>query len=379
VDIAVVVNLRARRGSKRVVDACREVLPDARVLVSQSLEDALGFARDLKNKPPSLLISAGGDGTAVALLNAMRDGAAVPDGAASGPKPRAADGGADDHTGDAGVLLDSPAFGLLPLGTGNGWANVTGAPRWRTAVDRLGHLAQRGGPLPLRRFDLVEVGGTVAPFAGTGWDAEIIDDFHSQKTGWGVLPMSARKGLAGYLQGLFTRTIPRHITEPQAEVEIVNTGADAMTVDEAGRPIPLPGGERGAVLFRGPMSVCGAATSAEWGFGFRAFPFAGIVPRRFCLRIYTGRAIEATLRMRQLWKGKHPMEKMHTWLLTRCKATFSRPVPFQVGGDRLGMRQEVEYRLAPEQVDVLDWRAIDARGLRPDKPGYAPKPPIGTA
>ncbi len=340
-DIAVVVNLRARRGSKRVVDACREVLPDARVLVSQSLEDALGFARDLKSKPPSLLVSAGGDGTAVALLNAMRDGS--PSGA---------------HVGDAGVLLDSPAFGLLPLGTGNGWANVTGAPRWRTAVDRLGTLAQRGGPLPLRRFDLVEVGGTVAPFAGTGWDAELIDDFHAQKTGFGFLPERARKGLAGYLQGLFLRTIPRHLTQPQAEVEIVNTGADAMTVDDAGRPIPLPGGERGAVLFRGPMSVCGAATSAEWGFGFRAFPFAGIVPRRFCLRIYTGRALEATLRMGQLWKGKHPLEKMHTWLLTRCKATFSRPVPFQVGGDRLGMRQEIEYRLAPEQVDVLDWRAI---------------------
>src|SRR5689334_15077388 len=44
VDIAVVVNLRARRGSKRVVDACRRSLPDARVMVSESLDDALGFA-----------------------------------------------------------------------------------------------------------------------------------------------------------------------------------------------------------------------------------------------------------------------------------------------------------------------------------------------
>src|SRR6185312_12923890 len=97
----------------------------------------------------------------------------------------------------------------------------------------------------LRRFDLVEVGGTVAPFAGTGWDAEIIDDFHAQKTGFGFLPARARNGLAG----------------------------------------------RGAVLYRGPTSVCAAATSAEWGFGFRAFPFAGLVPRRFNFRIYAGRAL----------------------------------------------------------------------------------------
>jgi Diacylglycerol kinase catalytic domain len=335
VDIAVLVNLRARRGSERVVRTCRELLPDARVRASRSLDDALDFARDLRKAPPSLLISAGGDGSAVALINAVRTWS-------------------DDARSD---LLTGPAFGLLPLGTGNGWANVTGAPRWRKAVARLGHLAERGGPLPLRRFDLVEVGGIVAPFAGTGWDAEIIDDFHAQKAGLGVLPSRARDGLAGYLQGLFTRTIPRHLTEPQVEVEVVNTGADAMTVDAQGRAVALPLGRHGAVLYRGPTSVCGAATTAEWGFGFRAFPFAGLVPRRFCLRIYSGRAVEATLHMGQLWRGDHPVAKMHTWLLTRCKATFSRPVPFQIGGDRMGMRSEIEYALATEQVDMLDWRA----------------------
>ncbi len=205
---------------------------------------------------------------------------------------------------------------------------------------------------------LVEVGGTVAPFAGTGWDAEIIDDFHAQKDGFGFLPKNARNGLRGYMHGLFTRTIPRHLTLPQVEVEVVNTGADAMTVDDDGRPIRLPGGAHGAVLYRGPTSVCAAATTAEWGFGFRAFPFAGVVPRRFCFRIYSGHALEATLRMGQLWRGAHPVPKMHTWLLTSCKATFSRPVPFQMGGDRVGVRSEIDYGLAPEQVSVLDWRAI---------------------
>lgn len=325
-DIAVVVNLRARRGSHRVARACREELPRAKIMVSSSLDEALGFAKRLQDAPPSLLVSAGGDGTAVTLINALRSG--------------------------------HPPIGLLPLGTGNGWANVTGAPRWRQAVRRLGRLAERGGPLPLRRFDLVEVEGTVAPFAGTGWDAEIIDDFHAQKTGVGVLPESMRNGLRGYLHGLFTRTIPRHLREPQVEVELVNTGEDAMTVDESGRAIPLPGGHKGALLYRGPTSVCAAGTSGEWGFGFRAFPFAGLVPRRFCMRIYAGKALEATLRMKQLWQGAHPTPKMHTWLLTRAKATFSRPVPFQIGGDRLGVRQEVEYVLAPDQVSVLDWRAV---------------------
>ncbi len=209
-DIAVVVNLRARRGSEQVVRACRETLPDARVMVSRSLDDARGFAQSLHDQPPSLVVSAGGDGTAVALLNAMRGASpnpAVTRGEA--PKPAVTMGETPKPPVQPArnAFLSGPALGLLPLGTGNGWANVTGAPGWRKAVTRLGHLAERGGPLPLRRFDLVEVGGLVAPFAGTGWDAEIIDDFHAQKTGFGVLPARARMGVAGYLQGLFTRTI----------------------------------------------------------------------------------------------------------------------------------------------------------------------------
>jgi diacylglycerol kinase family enzyme len=335
VDIAVVVNLKARRGSESVARSCRAELPDARVLASRSLEEAIGFARDLRESPPELLLSAGGDGTAVALLNALR--------------------------GPEGARPFGAAFGVLPLGTGNGWARATGAPSWKAALAGIGRAARRPGPLPVRRFDLVEVCGTIAHFAGTGWDAEIIDDFHAQKTGPGVLPEKARAGLGGYLQGLFTRTIPRHLlVREQVEVELVNTGEDALGVDENGRAYPLPGGEHGKVLYRGPTNVCAAGTSPEWGFGFRAFPFAELVPRRFCMRIYAGKAFEATMNMGKLWRGQHPMPKMHTWLLTRCHATFSRPVPFQIGGDRLGHKTDVDYALAPEQVDLVDWRALRA-------------------
>lgn len=322
-----------------VARTCREHLPDARVLASQSLDEAVDFARDLKGNPPALLVSAGGDGTVVALMNAMRGAPGV--------------GALPDRR-----LMGAP-LGLLPLGTGNGWANATGAPRWRTGIEQLGQLAERGGPIPLRRYDLLEVEGTVAHFAGTGWDAELIDDFHAQKTGFGVLPPGARQGVAGYLQGMFLRTIPRHLRESQVEVEITNTGEDAMTIDDRGRPVLLRGGEHGQVLYRGPSSICGAGTTPEWGFGFRAFPFAGMVARRFNLRVYAAHALEATLRMRSLWQGAHPTPKMHTWLLTACKASFSRPVPFQIGGDRLGHRSEISYRIADEQVNVLDWRAMD--------------------
>ena len=127
---------------------------------------------------------------------------------------------------------------------------------------------------------------------------------------------------------------------------------------DTGTPSPLPGGEHGRVLSRGPVGVCGAATSAEWGFGFKSYPFAGSMPRRLCVRVYSAGPIEAVLRTRDLWRGAHPLPKMHTWLLTSCKMTFSRPMPFQIGGDRHGHVAEVDYRIAPETIDCLDWPAI---------------------
>ncbi len=330
-DIAVLVNLKARRGSEAVASLCRRELPGARVHSSRSLDDALGFARQLTDAPANLLLSAGGDGTAVALINALRG------------QPAAA-----------------TPIGCLPLGTGNGWARATGAPSWRRAIERVGALSRSGQPIPTWTFDLVEVDGVLGHFGGTGWDAELIDDFHAQKNGFGLLPQTRRNGLTGYLHGLGTRTIPRHLFRRRTiEVELTNSGEDAIGVDDAGRPIDLPEGRNGALLYRGPVSVCAAGTSPEWGFGFRAFPFAGLVPRRFCMRVYSGHVLEATLRMRSLWRGAHPMPKMHSWLLTSCRAVFSEAVPFQIGGDRVGWKTDVEYRLASEQVNLLHWRRLN--------------------
>lgn len=335
-DVAVLVNLRSRRGSRVVADRARRELPSARILASRSLAETESFIQELLRSTPDLVLSGGGDGTAVGLINALRPG-----------EPQ-------------GQL---PTLGLLPLGTGNGWANATRAPAWREALARVGALARARSVLSTRRFDLVETCGRIAPFAGTGWDAELIDDFHAQKLGFGLLPHSARKGVAGYLQGLFLHTVPRHVlARDRVEVELVNTGEDAFTVDEHGKVIPLPGGENGRVLYRGPFSVCGAATSAEWGFGFRSYPFAGAMPRRICVRVYSAGPLEALWRTRDLWRGAHPIRHMHTWMLTSCRATFSRPVPFQIGGDRHGHITEVDYRIAPETIDCLDWPSI--RGVK---------------
>ncbi|MCP3102615.1 diacylglycerol kinase [Myxococcus sp. K15C18031901] len=327
-DIAVLVNLRARRGTEGVGGLVQRFLPRARLALTRSLEEAREWiSHQLRPNPPALLLAGGGDGTITGLLNELRD---------------------------AGVAL--PAIGVLPMGTGNAWARVTGAPRPAVALKQI--AAVEGRLPPLRPFALVRVNGKVAPFAGTGWDAEMIQDFKDQLASAGPL-RSQQAGLRGYLTAMFTRTVPRHMFgEGNPQVSVYNLGDDALTVDDQGKVVPLPNGQKGALLYQGPAGVAGAATTPEWGFGFKAFPFAQAVPHRLSVRVYGAGVLEATRNMFRLWKGAHPLPHMNDWFVQRLRMDFDREVPFQMGGDVIGMRRSVEFDLAEESVQLVDWREL---------------------
>jgi diacylglycerol kinase family enzyme len=250
----------------------------------------------------------------------------------------------------------------MPLGTGNAWAHSVGAPGWKAALRMLGRAAEAEHLLPRRRFDLVSVLGVEAPFAGAGWDSYILEDYHKSRDGWSLVPRALRTGPVGYLYSTATRTLPRQIFEKTVEVELVNLGEPALRIDAAGRAVSMEGqsGAAGAVLYRGPVGVCGAATTQEYGFRFRAYPHAGLVDGRFCARIYSGSPIDATVNLPDIWRGAHPIRHMHDFLVTRCKMVFDKDVPFQVGGDRIGWRREVEYGIAERPIDLLDWSALRA-------------------
>ncbi|WP_164012191.1 diacylglycerol/lipid kinase family protein [Pyxidicoccus trucidator] len=327
-DIAVLVNLRARRGTEGVGGLVERFLPRARVALTRSLEEAREWiSGTLRPNPPSLLLAGGGDGTITGLLNELRT---------------------------AGVAL--PAIGVLPLGTGNAWARVTGAPRAAVALKQIAAVGERLPPL--RPFSLVRVEGKVAPFAGTGWDAEMIQDFKNQLSAAGPLA-STQAGLRGYLGAMFTRTVPRHVFgEGNPQVSVYNMGDPALTVDARGSVQPVSHADKGALLYRGPAGVAGAATTPEWGFGFKAFPFAQAVPHRLSVRVYGASVMEATRNMFKLWRGEHPMPRMHDWFVQRVRMEFDREVPFQMGGDVIGMRRTLEFDLAEESVQLVDWRQL---------------------
>ncbi|HLK35205.1 MAG TPA: diacylglycerol kinase family protein [Polyangiaceae bacterium] len=325
--LAVLVNANAKRGGRRVAVQIARALPGASVRLTKSTAEIDAWLRVL----PRLrgFMAAGGDGSAVALVNALAR-ITPPD------EPL-------------------PPMGILPLGTGNGWAHALGAPKLHFCLDR---LASKGDALPTRRCGLVEVEGTLAQFAGTGWDAMILDDYKKQLESSRGPGRRFSKSVYGYVTAALLRTTPRVAWHGNPRVVIENLGDEVYEAGPGGCPRKMVGTGRGAILYEGPFGTASVGTCPEFGYRFKAFPLAERMPGYINVRAYDRGALRAVTAIPRLWSGKHPLPGMHDWWATRVRMTFSRPVPLQIGGDAHGMRRSIDYAAAQRSVRMVDWRRM---------------------
>jgi diacylglycerol kinase family enzyme len=335
--LAILVNANAKRGGRRVAVQIARALGGASVRLTKKeseIEDWLRLLqtqarRDGRAGPLRCVLSAGGDGTAIALVNAI----------------------------DRVFAQDAscPVIGVLPLGTGNGWANALGAPK----LDRcLKLIADARDPLPVRAYNVFRVDGQLAHFAGCGYDAMILDDYKSQLVQGKGLATHFTKSVYGYLAATFTRTVPRVIAYGVPNVIIENLGDDAYTMSADGKLLKLHDHGHGAVLYDGPAGVASCGTTSEFGYGFRAFPFAQRMPGYMNVRVYDRGGAGAVANIPRLWKGQHPLPGMHDWFVTKARMTFSRPMALQIGGDAAGIRRTIEFEVSPRVFEMLDWRRL---------------------
>jgi hypothetical protein len=289
----------------------------ANVRLTKNAQEVDAWLRTLKD--PRCILAAGGDGTAIALVNALRRIHG------DGPFPR---------------------VGILPLGTGNAWAHCTGAPKLHVCLERLGAAPPANGrmsePLPVRRFGLVECEGVLTHFAGAGWDAQILDDFRTQVAQSKGPSKWLTKSVYGYVFATVTRTAPKTVLYGRPHVIIENLGEDVFTITADRKLIKIHGAKHGTVLYDGLASVAGCSTNPELGYGFRAFPFAERMLGHMNVRVYDEGAIPAIFAIPKLWRGQHPLKGMHDWFATAVRMTFSRSIAVQIGGDDVGLRQTVE-------------------------------------
>lgn len=205
---------------------------------------------------------------------------------------------------------------------------------------------------------MVEVEGTLAPFAGAGWDARLLNDFVAGYRGREGFALRARKSLLGYLAALFLRSLPDDARETRmhgpAEVIVRRTGGAAYRIGRGDVPVPLPADQD--VLYRGPIGVTGCATIENFGFGFRAHPFARARRGFMSFRVVGMRAARAVGSLPALWRGTLRHRRIQDFLVQGVRFEFSRPLPFQIGGDAMGERRAFEARVSDVEVDLVSWR-----------------------
>ncbi|CAN5680239.1 hypothetical protein BH09MYX1_BH09MYX1_21850 [soil metagenome] len=336
VGVAVLVNANAKRGGRRVAAQIARELPRARVRLTRTQAEVDSWLREMFPKnPPLVILAAGGDGTAIALVNAL-----------------------------ARVLGDDvplPPVGFLKLGTGNAWANVVGAPKLSVTLDLLRTANQRGVGLPLRRFGLVDCNGTLSCFAGCGWDAQVLNDYKDQLAASKGPPRFFAKSVYGYVTAMLFRTAPKTLLFGRPHVIIENLGDEVYTMTADQKLLRIADVGHGAILYDGPASVAGAATIAEYGYHFKAFPHAERFLGMINVRIYDRSAGGAIGSIPKLWRGTYPLRGMHDWFAKSVRMTFSRPLPLEIGGDAVGLHRTIELKASPREALFLDWRML--RGM----------------
>jgi len=328
--VAVLLNANAKRVTRQVQEAVAQVVPKDDLFLSSSLEEARSIADTMIERRYDVVLAGGGDGTIVQAMNNLINAA--------------------DRAACGMYRPPLPDLGVLRLGTGNGLAVAMGAGKPIEDVIRV--LAGKGPqarPLPL----IEERGsGNVFPFASIGYDAQLLNDFHtlvqSSKT---PLGKGMSKSLAGYFYALFTKTIPTEMKGDKARVCVVSTGRCSMLDPETDEEVPL---SPGATLFEGVARCVAMATTPYYGYGLKAFPFAERRTDRFQVRVSTAGISKLLFNLPSLWKGTYRSPEFVDFLVEGVRITSSTPMPYQSSGDARGEITDLSLSLSSRTFRVLD-------------------------
>lgn len=330
---AFLLNANARGVSDRLVARLADVVPQGDLFLSRSLTDAETFAQTIYDRGYGQVFTGGGDGTVVSTVNLLRQ--------------QAERGG---HTA-------IPQVGVLKLGTGNAMARALGASD--PLVDA--HHVVKAGERQFRTVDMIQTSdGLLTPMAGMGYDGEVLNDYVWLKERAKGMPRWARpvatklaESVGGYLGAMLLRSVPRHFRLPDPVVRITSK-SDAYKV------VGTPTGDEeilvpaGTVLYEGKAPVVSVGTIPFYGFGFTMFPHSMRKPGHMQLRIAACGIPRILANLYPgIWRGRYRHPEIHDFLVRDVDVHADRPLPYQVGGDAAGARQDLHFEVARQPLEML--------------------------
>ena len=344
--IAILLNANAAAVSEHLRRELENFVPPEDIFYSRTLDDARDIARTVLERGYETVLTGGGDGTFVGYVNCLFDEAVRPQVVVRG-------GGAVQL---ARHQFRMPRIGVLKLGTGNAVAEFCGSSARRVGVVEDILRARSGEVAQAREVRLLTCEGKLAPFAGMGIDAAVLNDYMRVKQGLagGKLQFAGAGGL-GYFWSIVGRTIPMYLAQRGVpDVKVVNLGAPARQLGPDGKPLGKQI-QPGEVIYRGPCRIAAAGTVPCYGFGFRMFPFARKEQGRFQLRLSAMSLPKMLAQFPRIWRGHTPGSGMLDFHCEKIEVTFDREMPLQIGGDGEGYRKRIVIDMAAEPLELLDF------------------------
>lgn len=327
--------MKARKVRKSTLKMVSKHVDVDDIYITHTIEQSDESLDEIIKKRYPLVLCGGGDGTAMRTIEQMR------------LKVNAFNQTGGDY--------QMPKFGLLKLGTGNGWAGQLATP---PKVEPIWALRQlRTDELKFATFNMIEMGDRLFHFGGIGVDSLVLNDYINLKNKFSKgLMWKISNSLLGYLIATFGISVPKVVFHKfKANVRVVNTSDEPVyrPSPEGIEPLPV---KKGDTLYEGPTLVVGAGTTSNYGFNLKAYPYASSKPGYMHLRIVNVSVPTILSHVPSVWKGvwQHPDD--HNFLVKEFRVEAEEELPLQLGGDPEGYRREVQMKVSDFTVDVLDFR-----------------------
>lgn len=240
-----------------------------------------------------------------------------------------------------------PNIGVLALGTGNAIARFLHAQK---PLKDIKNIASGKSIKPIA-LSMIEAQGQLTPFAGIGYDGELINDFESVKEIFFDSPL--RKLFAsvpGFVLAGLMKTLPRQLGKDPPYLRI-NSSYPAYRILTHNGVVEEVFIEEGDLLYNDVASVVCVGTIPSIGYGITMFPFAHKRPGYMHLRISAVPLLTCLANIYpSIWHGHFRHHKLYDFLVKDVSIEAEESLPYHLGGDAMGYRKQLYFSIKKEPI-----------------------------
>ncbi len=338
---AVILNMKARKVSDSTLDMVSKHVDIEDIYVTRTIEQSDQSLDEIIEKGYPLVLCGGGDGTVMRIIEQMIKKVKT-------------------HNA-AGRNYTVPKFGILKLGTGNGWAGLLDTP---DGVKPIWAIRQRTlDKLVYASFHMIEADGRFFHFGGFGLDALVLNDYIDLKKkyneGW---QWKVSNSLAGYLIAIVGKSLPKILLKGFGiNIRIINESNEPVYQVSHSGGITETSFKKGDTLLESHCDATIFGTTSDYGFKLRVMPFAMAKDGYFHLRSADIGGAKNLRYLKELWTGTLEHERIFDFLVKEVRLEVDGEAPFQLGGDPEGYRDGVHLKISDFKAEILDFRKIEPK------------------